>query len=79
MTELYIRAAEQLNDDKLEVRLAAIYVLREIGNDFPDLANPVFELVQAHIRNREPSNESDETPIDMIALMDIVAGRVERR
>src|SRR4051794_38342109 len=47
VTELFNRAAGQLGDDRLEVRLSAIYVLREVGRDFPDLANPVFELLQA--------------------------------
>lgn len=45
VTELFNRAAGQLGDGQLEVRLAAIYVLREIGRDFPDLADPVFELL----------------------------------
>lgn len=45
VTELFNRAAGQLGDARLEVRLAAIYVLREIGRDFPDLADPVFELL----------------------------------
>lgn len=36
VTELFNRAAGQLHDPKLEVRLAAIYVLREVARDFPD-------------------------------------------
>ena len=40
--ELFNRAAGQLRDSKLEVRLAAIYVLRGIAKDFPDFADPVF-------------------------------------
>jgi hypothetical protein len=34
VTELFNRAVGQLRDPKLEVRLAAIYVLREAARDF---------------------------------------------
>jgi hypothetical protein len=50
VTELFNRAVGQLRDPNLEVRLAAIYVLREVAKDFPDLSNPVFELLQAYLR-----------------------------
>ena len=79
VTELYMKAAEQLIDERLEVRLAAIYALREIGNDFPDLADPVFEIAQAHSVNRDAPENPNETPVDMLALMEIVAGRVDQR
>jgi hypothetical protein len=39
VTELFNRAVGQLSDPKLEVRLAAVYILREVANDFPDLSN----------------------------------------
>jgi hypothetical protein len=47
--ELFNRAAGQLRDAKLEVRLAAVYVLRGIANDFPDFSDPVFQLLQAYL------------------------------
>ena len=62
VTELFNRAAGQLADDKLEVRLAAIYVLREIGRDFPALANPIFELLQNHLEARKATGYGDEEP-----------------
>jgi hypothetical protein len=49
VTELLNRAVGQLSDQKLEVRLAAVYILREVANDFPDLSNPIFELLQAYL------------------------------
>ena len=71
VTELFNRAAGQLADDKLEVRLAAIYVLREIGRDFPDLANPVFELLQNHLEARRAAGYGDEEPpVDVRAILD---------
>ncbi|MBP0617282.1 hypothetical protein J6595_16975 [Jiella sp. KSK16Y-1] len=69
--ELFNRAAAQLGDDKLEVRLAAIYVLREIGRDFPDLANPIFELLQNHLEARKAGGYGEEEPpVDVRAILD---------
>ena len=75
--ELFNRAAGQLVDDRLEVRLAAIYVLREVGRDFPDLSDPVFELLQAHLRERERSYVGPAAmPIDMRALIETLNSRM---
>lgn len=63
--ELFNRAVGQLSDDRLEVRLGAIYVLRELGRDFPDLANPVFELLGTHLRERARGYGENEPPIDV--------------
>src|SRR3979490_2471594 len=49
VTELFNRAVGQLSDSKLEVRLAAVYILREVANDFPDLSDPIFQLLQAYL------------------------------
>ena len=42
-------------DERLQVSLGAIYTLREIERDFPDLAGAVFELLSAYIREKSPS------------------------
>ncbi|MBO0903248.1 hypothetical protein J1C47_06305 [Jiella sp. MQZ13P-4] len=69
--ELFNRAAGQLGDGKLEVRLAAIYILREIGRDFPDLAEPIFELLQNHLEAREADGYGEnEPPTDVRAILD---------
>ena len=47
VVELFNRAVEQLGHERLEVRHGAIYTLREIDRDFPDLSGPVFELLSA--------------------------------
>ena len=76
VTELFNRAAGQLGDERLEVRLAAIYVLREVGRDFPDLANPVFELLQAYLRERRSSYGDADPPIDVRALVETLRMRI---
>jgi hypothetical protein len=69
VTELFNRAASQLDDPKLAVRLGAIYVLREIGRDFPDLSQPVFELLAAHLRERPLGYGDEEPPVDVVEIM----------
>jgi len=70
VVELFNRAVGQLSDDRLEVRLGAIYVLRETARDFPDLANPVFELLQAHLRERAVDYGTAEPPVDVREIVE---------
>lgn len=69
VTELFNRAAGQLADEKLEVRLAAIYVLREVARDFPDLATPIFELLEVHLRQRSLEYGEGAPPVDVQAIV----------
>ena len=50
VAELFNRAVGQLDDAKLQVRLGAIYTLRQIAQDFPDLTGPVLELLTIYVR-----------------------------
>lgn len=77
VTELFNRAAGQLGDERLEVRLAAIYVLREVGRDFPDLANPVFELLQVHLETKGVDYEGSVPPVDIRALLEALRLRTK--
>lgn len=79
VTELFNRAAGQLGDERLEVRLAAIYVLREVGRDFPDLANPVFELLQAYVEEKQTEYGEGEPPIDIRAIIEALSLKGESR
>lgn len=76
VVELFNRAAGQLADEHLEVRLSAIYVLREVGRDFPDLANPVFELLQAHVRERLRNYGDSDAPVDIQAIIETLRMRI---
>jgi hypothetical protein len=76
--ELFNRAVGQLSDQRLEVRLGAIYVLREIGRDFPDLANPVFELLSAHLRDRVQHYGEGEPPIDVQEIIATLRMRIAK-
>ena len=47
VAELFNRAVGQLNNAKLEVRLGAAYMLRQIAEDFLDLARDAYHAVDA--------------------------------
>ena len=72
VAELYNRAVGQLGDPKLEVRLGAIYTLRQIGRDFPDLTSAVFELLNAYLRENPRDYGDAEPPIDIQEIMSII-------
>lgn len=77
VTELFNRAAGQLRDPNLEVRLAAVYVLREVAKDFPDLSDPVFELLQAYLRASTVRYGDNEPPIDVKEIIKLLRQRLE--
>ena len=79
VTELFNRAVAQLRDPKLEVRLAAVYVLREVAKDFPDLSDPIFELLQAYLRAGDIDYGDEEPPIDIQAIVQLLRSRLEIR
>jgi hypothetical protein len=76
VVELFNRAAGQLRDPNLEIRLAAIYVLREVAKDFPDLSTPVFELLQAYLRVGNIDYGNDEPPIDVQEITKVLQSRL---
>ena len=50
--ELRINLCIRAGVPKLEIRLGAIYILRYIKEDYPDLGRPVDELLTALIHER---------------------------
>jgi hypothetical protein len=78
VTELFKGAVGQLRDPNLEVRLAAIYVLREVAKGFPDLSDPIFELLQAYLRAGNIDYGDEEPPIDIKEIINLLRSRLER-
>lgn len=76
VTELFNRAAGQLSDPKLEIRLAAVYVLREVAKDFPDLSDPIFELLQAYLRSTNIDYGDDVPPIDVQEIVNLLRSKL---
>jgi hypothetical protein len=71
VAELFNRAVGQLTNDKLEIRLGAIYPLRQIARDFSDLSGPTFELLTTYLKASVGRYEG-ELPVDVQEIMTIL-------
>lgn len=74
VAELFNRAVGQLDDAKLQVRLGAIYTLRQIAQDFPDLTGPVLELPTIYVREAGRTYDDPAIAPDVREIMRIVTG-----
>jgi hypothetical protein len=75
VAELFNRAVGQLADTKLEVRLGAVYTLRQIARDFPDLSEPTFELLTTYLRESAGTYGDHEPPVDVREIMNTLKDR----
>ena len=71
-TELFNRAVEQLGDDRLEVRLSAIYTLRAVIVDFADFSLPTTEVLQAFLAERTAERSEETLGPDLAAIVEIL-------
>jgi hypothetical protein len=76
VAELFNRAVGQLADEKLEIRLGAIYTLRQIARDFSDLSEPTLELLTAYLRKSSKGYGDKEPPVDVREMMSILRNSV---
>ena len=72
VAELFNRAVGQLGDEKLEIRLGAIFTLRQVRHDFIDLTAAVDELLATYLRERVKSYGDAEPPVDVPEIMKTV-------
>ena len=77
--EVFNRAVGQLTAPELEVRLGAIYTLRQIAHDFPDLVEPTLELLSLYLRERAGEYEDDEPPIDVREIIKTLMNHLVQR
>ena len=75
IAELYNRAAGQLNDKKLEVRLAAIFTLGQICDNFADLSDPTIRLLTTIMTENPLNYENRRVPPDVQEIMLIIQRR----
>ena len=71
------RAVGQLGDANLEIRLSAVYVLREIITDFPERRDPVLELLSAYLREKSRDNPQGNSPADTLEIVAILRDKLE--
>lgn len=79
VAELFNRAVGQLGDTKLEVRLGAIYTLRQIARDFPDLSGPTYELLTTYLRESVRNYGDNEPPVDVREIMTTLRNRLAQK
>ena len=49
---------------------------REVAKDFPDLSDPVFELLQAYLRAGGIDYGEDEPPIDVQEIVKLLRSKL---
>lgn len=76
VAELFNRAVGQLTNEKLEIRLGAVYTLRQIARDFPDLSDPTVELLSTYLRESGKNYGDSEPPVDVREVMNIIRDRL---
>ena len=76
VAELFNRAIGQLTDDKLEVRLGAIYTLEQVCADFDDLAVPVLRLLTTYLRENRLDYGDVGPPVDVQEITRILSERL---
>lgn len=79
VAERFNRAVGQLADERLEVRLGAIFTLRQIAADFPDLTGDVFELLAGYVRSREVATGEMDMPLDIKIIIEMVGEHLGER
>ena len=77
--EVFSRAVGQLGSDRLEIRVGAIHSLTALSRDFPELRQPVFEVLAAYARTRPDALESESLDIDLSAIMKFVRPVLEEK
>lgn len=75
VAELFNRAVGQLKDEKLEVRLGAIFTLRQICFDFPDLSDPVVQLLTIYLTENPVDYGDADPPADVREVIRLVVDR----
>jgi hypothetical protein len=78
VAELFNRAVGQLDDPKLQMRLGAIYTLRQISRDFPDLTRPVYDVLNVYVRENTRGKVEEEPLVDIVETMKIFKEELER-
>jgi Pentapeptide repeats (8 copies) len=78
--ERFMRAVGQLADDRLEVRLGAIYALEQVANESRQQHQPAMEVLCAYLRERAPWDpnrpQEPRLPTDVQAVLSVLGRRV---
>lgn len=76
VAEIFGTAVANLDDEKLHMRLGAIYTLREVVDAYPDLSRPTIDLLTGYLASVDYQDE--EPPADVRAIMAMILPPVRR-
>lgn len=78
ITEVFVRAVDQLASEKMEVRLAAIYTLRQISCEAPYQlwTKPIFQTLSAYLRERGAEGDTEEPSADIRLIMEFLRSQL---
>ena len=80
VAELFNRAVGQLTNEKLEIRMGAIFTLDQVTRDFPDLGGHIATLLSVYLRTQKDYGE-DEPPEDITEIIKVLKslGRLDNK
>lgn len=81
ITEVFNEAVGQLGNEKLEIRLGAIFTLQRVSSDFPEFRHYVVQVFTAYVRQQTFGKEPGMTPssdiIEIVRFLTESLGRGE--
>ena len=79
IADLIGQAVGQLRDEKLEIRLLAVYTLRRIAVDHANYKQDVIEVLGAYVRDNAARDLDGELPLDIQEILQILGIVQERK
>jgi uncharacterized protein YjbI with pentapeptide repeats len=67
LTDLYVKAVEQLGSENLQIRLGGIYALERIARESPKDHWPIMEVLTAFVRENAPLRQETLTSLEFTA------------
>lgn len=77
-TELFRKAVELLGDGKLEVRLGAIYTLRQLEADYPEFSKPILMVMAAFVRDQTEDEPAASQEDDVQEALNALGKRLQQ-
>ncbi len=71
VTEVFTEAVGLLGNDRLEIRLGAIYTLQQISRDFEEFNGVVFDLLTAYVRERAEANDPTADIVEIMRFLNV--------
>ena len=70
VAKIFSSSVELLDNEKLHVRLGAIFALREVVEAYPELSRPTVDLLTAYLTTVDYGD--DDPPADVAEIMSVV-------